>query len=163
MRSHRRQSSNDSVLRCAPTCRWTCPRTGPGQGVSVASEAALGAAWRVAVPSAPRSGDGAYRRRRCPAPVHDGRLRRRVLLERVRRWTIRSLSCRAGPGLFQPSPDNVRFGEEGRLTPSGRDLEEDGPVDKDKRMTEAWATWRLQGQCDDPEELHHKLWLEADA
>ena len=67
------------------------------------------------------------------------------------------------PSDLLEDPDNVRLGEEGRLTPRGRDLQEDGPVDKDKRMTEAWTTWGLQAQCDHPEELHHKLWLEADA
>ena len=60
-------------------------------------------------------------------------------------------------------PDNVWLGDEGRLTRRGGDLQEDGQVDKGKRMTEARTTWALQSQCDDSEELHHKLWLEADA
>ena len=74
-----------------------------------------------------------------------------------------ALAAEQGPDVHQPAPGNVEPGEEGRLTPSGCDLEEDGPVDKGKKMTEAWTTWGLQAQRDDPEELHHKLWLEADA
>ena len=60
-------------------------------------------------------------------------------------------------------PDNVWPGEEGRLTRRSGDLQEDGPVDKNKSMTEAWSTWALQSQCDVSEELHHRPWLEADA
>ena len=61
--------------------------------------------------------------------------------------------------VHQPAPGSVEPAEDGRLTPSGPDLEEDGPVDKDKKTTEAWATWGYQGHCDDLEDLHHKLWL----
>ena len=74
-----------------------------------------------------------------------------------------ALAAEQGPDVHQPAPGNVEPGEEGRLTPSGPDLEEDGPVDKGKKMTEAWRTCAYQGQGDDPEDLHHKLWLEAAA
>ena len=47
-------------------------------------------------------------------------------------------------------PDYVRLGEEGRFTRRGRDSQEDGPVDKDKSMTEAWTTWGLQTNATTP-------------
>ena len=65
--------------------------------------------------------------------------------------------------VHQPAPGGLEPAEDGRLTPSGPDLEEDGPVDKGEKMTEAWRTCAYQGQGDDPEDLHHKLWLEAAA
>ena len=54
------------------------------------------------------------------------------------------------PSDLLEDPDNVRLGEEGRFTRRGRDLQEDGPLDKDKRMTEAWTTWGLQNNATTP-------------
>ena len=65
--------------------------------------------------------------------------------------------------VHQPAPGGLEPAEDGRLTPSGPDLEEDGPVDKGEKMTEAWRSCAYQGQGDDPEDLHHKLWLEVAA